>query len=194
MNHLFHRSSLAIALASAALGGFGCQQNARVVTDDRDKIVSIDQIDVQDWSNAADQVLQQLFASGALDTAPVKPARVEVTRVINDTTQRIDTDLLTQKIKIALQQSGKVAFASSDARANEVADYEEFKAGDDAPRLPYFVINGKILEIRASAGSTKQSSFVFQLNLVNASQSLDAWSGEAEVTKQGTRNAKNSKG
>jgi predicted aconitase with swiveling domain len=87
-----------------------------------------------------------------------------------------------------------VAFASSDARANEVADYEDFKAGDDAPRLPYFVINGKILEIRTSAGSTKQSSFVFQLNLVNAAQSLDAWSGEAEVTKQGTRNAKNSKG
>ena len=98
------------------------------------------------------------------------------------------------RIKIALQQSGKVAFASSDARANEVADYEDFKAGDDAPRLPYFVINGKILEIRSSAGSTRQSSFVFQLNLVNTAQSLDAWSGEAEVTKQGTRNAKNSRG
>ncbi len=194
MNHVLSSSSLVIALAIGAFGGVGCQQNARVVTDDRDKIVSIDQIDVQDWSNAADQVLQQLFASGALDTAPVKPARVEVTRVINDTTQRIDTDLLTQKIKIALQQSGKVAFASSDARANEVADYEDFKAGDDAPRLPYFVINGKILEIRTSAGSTKQSSFIFQLNLVNTAQSLDAWSGEAEVTKQGTRNAKNSKG
>ena len=194
MNHALSSCPLAVALAVGAFGVVGCQQNARVVTDDRDKIVSIDQIDVQDWSNAADQVLQQLFASGALDTAPVTPARVEVTRVINDTTQRIDTDLLTQKIKIALQQSGKVAFASSDARANEVADYEDFKAGDDAPRLPFFVINGKILEIRASAGSTKQSSFVFQLNLVNTAQSLDAWSGEAEVTKQGTRNAKNSKG
>ncbi|MAD18776.1 MAG: hypothetical protein CMJ52_00930 [Planctomycetaceae bacterium] len=194
MNHALSSYPLAVALAVGAFGVVGCQQNARVVTDDRDKIVSIDQIDVQDWSNAADQVLQQLFASGALDTAPVTPARVEVTRVINDTTQRIDTDLLTQKIKIALQQSGKVAFASSDARANEVADYEDFKAGDDAPRLPFFVINGKILEIRASAGATKQSSFVFQLNLVNTAQSLDAWSGEAEVTKQGTRNAKNSKG
>jgi hypothetical protein len=194
MNRFLPRSPLAFAFAISVLGGIGCQQNARVVTDDRDKIISIDQIDVQDWSNAADQVLQQLFASGALDTAPVRPARVEVTRVVNDTTQRIDTDLLTQKIKIALQQSGKVAFASSDARANEVADYQDFKAGDDAPRLPYFVINGKILEIRSSAGSTRQSSFVFQLNLVNTAQSLDAWSGEAEVTKQGTRNAKNSRG
>ena len=172
----------------------GCNQPARVVTYDRDKIVSIDQIDVQDWSNAADQVLQQLFASGALETAPMKPARIEVTRVVNDTAQRIDTDLLTQKIKIALTQSGKVVFASSDTRANEVADYRDFKAGDDAPRLPFFVINGKILEIRSSAGSTKQSSFVFQLNLVNTVESIDAWSGEAEVTKQGTRNAKNSRG
>jgi penicillin-binding protein activator len=188
--NLFCLSLAAATIVSAT----GCNQNARVVTDDRDKIVSVDQIDVQDWSNAADQVLQQLFASGALETAPTKPARIEVTRVVNDTAQRIDTDLLTQKIKIALQQSGKVAFASSDARANEVADYREFKAGEDAPRLPFFVINGKILEIRASAGSTKQSSFVFQLNLVNTVESVDAWSGEAEVTKQGTRNAKNSRG
>ncbi|MDA0295978.1 MAG: hypothetical protein O3A19_05805 [Planctomycetota bacterium] len=180
------------AFAFASISG--CNQPARVVTDDRDKIVSIDQIDVQDWSNAADQVLQQLFASGALETAPMKPARIEVTRVVNDTAQRIDTDLLTQKIKIALTQSGKVVFASSDTRANEVADYRDFKAGDDAPRLPFFVINGKILEIRSSAGSTKQSSFVFQLNLVNTVESIDAWSGEAEVTKQGTRNAKNSRG
>ncbi|RPG19172.1 MAG: hypothetical protein CBB69_005735 [Phycisphaera sp. TMED9] len=188
--NLFCLSLAAATIVSAA----GCNQNARVVTNDQDKIVSVNQIDVQDWSNAADQVLQQLFASGALETAPTKPARIEVTRVVNDTAQRIDTDLLTQKIKIALQQSGKVAFASSDGRANEVADYRDFKAGEDAPRLPFFIINGKILEIRASAGSTKQSSFIFQLNLVNTVESIDAWSGEAEVTKQGTRNAKNSRG
>ncbi|MCP4497543.1 MAG: hypothetical protein GY825_12275, partial [Phycisphaeraceae bacterium] len=53
MNHVLSSSSLVIALAIGAFGGVGCQQNARVVTDDRDKIVSIDQIDVQDWSNAA---------------------------------------------------------------------------------------------------------------------------------------------
>lgn len=182
-----------IAIAAFGLQA-GCQQNARVVTDDRDKIVSIDQLDVQDWSNAADQCVQQLLASGALSRAPVSPARVEVTRVVNDTTQRVDTDLLTQKVKIALQQSGKVVFASTDARSGEVADYRDFKEGEDRPRLPDYVINGKILEIRASAGSVRQSSFVFQLNLVDTREDIDAWSGEAEVTKKGTRNAPNSRG
>ncbi|MEE2973467.1 MAG: hypothetical protein VX672_10100 [Planctomycetota bacterium] len=186
--------SFTLVLAVATAGLCGCQQNARVVTDDRDKIVSIDQLDVQDWSNAADQCVQQLLASGVLSNAPATPARVEVTRVVNDTTQRVDTDLLTQKVKIALSQSGKVAFTSQDSRASEVADYRDFKRGDDEPRLPDYVLNGKIIEIRSSAGSMKQSSFVFQLNLVDTRRDLDAWSGEAEVTKKGTRNAPNSRG
>ena len=188
------RTVFASFLVAAAIVPIGCSQPARVVTDDRDKIVSVDQLDVQDWENAADQVVQQLLASGILSNAPATPARVEVTRVVNDTTERVDTDLLTQKVKIALQQSGKVAFASTDRRSTEVADYRDFKAGNDAPRLPDFVLNGKILEIRASAGSVKQSSFVFQLNMVDTRQDIDAWSGEAEVTKKGTKNAANSRG
>jgi hypothetical protein len=172
----------------------GCNSSARVITDDRDKIITIDQIDVQDWSNAADQLIQQLIASGVLETAPTTPARLEVTRVVNDTTVRVSTDNLTQKIKIALQQTGRVAFTSRDQKAKEVADYRDFKAGDDAPRLPYFVLNGKILEIQATAGRTRQSSFVFQMNLVNTTDNTDAWSGEAQITKKGTRNAVNSRG
>ena len=35
---------------------------------------------------------------------------------------------------------------------------------------------------------------IFQLNLVDTRQDIDAWSGEAAVTKQGTRNAPNSRG
>ena len=68
------------------------------------------------------------------------------------------------------------------------------KAGDDQPRLPDYVINGKIIEVRSTAGKVKQSSYVFQLNLVDTRQDIDAWSGEAQVTKQGTRNAPNSRG
>lgn len=181
-------------LLAAAVAPIGCSKPARVVTDDRDKIVSVDQLDVQDWENAADQVVQQLLGSGVLSNAPAVPARVEVTRVVNDTTQRVDTDLLTQKVKIALQQSGKVAFASRDTRSTEVADYRDFKNGTDAPRLPDYVLNGKIIEIRASAGKLKQSSYVFQLNLVDTRQDIDAWSGEAEVTKKGTTNAASSRG
>lgn len=188
------RTSTLSLLAAAVALPLGCSQPARVVTDDRDKIVSVDQLDVQDWENAADQVVQQLLASGVLSNAPAVPARVEVTRVVNDTTQRVDTDLLTQKVKIALQQSGKVAFAARDARSTEVADYRDFKDGRDAPRLPDYVLNGKILEVRASAGKVRQSSFVFQLNLVDTREDIDAWSGEAEVTKKGTKNAASSRG
>lgn len=178
-----------IALGALVLAA-GCGQPAQVITDDRDMIVTLDQIDMQDWTNAADQLVQQMISSDVLSSAPSAPARLEVTRVVNDTSVRVDTDFLTQKIKIALQQTGKIAFTSRDPKAKEVADYRDFVDDKDKPRLPYFVLNGKILEIRAQAGSTRQSSFVFQMNLVRTTDNVDAWSGEAQITKKGTRNSK----
>ena len=174
--------------------GSGCGQPARVITDDRDKIVSLQTIDVQDWSNAAGQLIDQLVGSGVLAKAPTEPARVEITRIVNDSTVRFDTDLLTQKIKIALQQTGEVAFTSTDSRAKDVTAKKDKVNNKNPLRLPYYTLNGKILEIRAAAGRTKQSSFVFQMNLVRTNDDIDAWSGEAEITKKGTKNAKDSRG
>ena len=176
------------------LFGGGCGQPARVITDDRDKIVSLQSIDVQDWSNAAGQLVEQLVGSGVLAKASSDPARVEITRIVNDSTVRFDTDLLTQKIKIALQQTGKVEFTSTDARAKNVTATKDGVSNQNPLRLPYYTLNGKILEIRATAGKTKQSSYIFQMNLVRTNDDVDAWSGEAEITKKGTKNAKDSRG
>lgn len=182
------------AATSIILFGVGCAEPARVITDDRDKIVSIDQIDIQDWTNAADQLVLQLIGSGVLAKAPTDPARVELTRIVNDSTMRVDTDLLTQKIKISMQQTGKVEFTSTDARAKAVTSTKD-KVNNRAPlRLPFYTLNGKILEVRVSAGRTRQTSFVFQMNLVRTNDDVDAWSGEAQITKKGNENAKDSRG
>jgi PBP1b-binding outer membrane lipoprotein LpoB len=51
------------------------------------------------------------------------------------------------------------------------------------------VLSGKILEDRSNAGSTRQSSFVFQLTLVEVKRGVAIWKDEKIVTKQGSKNS-----
>jgi hypothetical protein len=67
------------------------------------------------------------------------------------------------------------------------------QATDDcasAPALiPDYTLSGKILEVRAPAGSTRQTSYVFQLSLTEVKTGLSVWEEEKQITKQGKRNA-----
>ena len=69
-------------------------------------IVTTD-INIQDFSYAAEDMIKSLLASGALDKTQIQPAMLAISRIVNNTTQQIDTDLLIKKIRVALNQSGK---------------------------------------------------------------------------------------
>lgn len=183
------KMTLMVVLGGALMMAGGCNDGARVVSQDNEKIVSLDQIDVQDWTRAAEDAVRKLANSGILEQAPTKPAVVKITMVRNDTSQRVDTALLTQKVKIAMMDTGKVRVMTQDDATQQLNDYSRFKKGDKEIVVPYYTLSGKIIEQRASAGSTRQTSYIFQLNLATVSDGLDAWSGETDITKQGKKNA-----
>ena len=56
---------------------------------------------------AADTMTGELLASGALDRVANPPAVLAISRIVNNTAQQIDTDLLTKKIRVAVLDSGK---------------------------------------------------------------------------------------
>jgi penicillin-binding protein activator len=178
-----------LVLCAAATAFQGCETPAHVVSDDRNKVVSLDQIDVQDWTRAAQDAITKLANSGVLEQAPTKPAVVKITMVRNDTSMHVDTALLTQKVKIALMQTGKAKVMTQDEATQQLNDYTRFKKGDKGMIVPYYTLSGKIIEQRASAGKTRQTSYIFQLNLATVDDGLDAWSGETDITKQGTQNS-----
>ncbi len=159
-------------------------------------IVSLDQINIQDWANAGDQMVNSLLASGVMDRAPEQPAVLAMSRIVNNTTQQVDTDFLTRRIRVALNRSGK-AFTTTtfgpggvveDELALEAGEYQRFTEGESAPRpLPYFTLSGKLLENRAQAGSTRQVTYVFQLALTEVRSGLAVWEDEVQITKQGER-------
>lgn len=189
--------SFASACAVAALFS-GCGSNAQYVdTQGTQTIVSLDQINIQDWSNAADQMVASLLTSGVLDNAPSQPAIMAVTGVTNNTSTVVDTALLTKNIRVALTQSGKVlttttyglqGTAVEDPLARQTMELYKLQNNDASSMpLPYYTLSGKLLENRAQSGRTRQVTYTFQLTLTQINTGLAVWEEVVNITKQGTR-------
>jgi uncharacterized protein (TIGR02722 family) len=174
----------------------GCGTNAHYIkTGGRESVVTVGSINIQDYMQAADASVKKLLASGVLDKVPTPPAVLAISRIVNNTGQQIDTDLLTKKIRVALLNSGKAQTTTTmglggtaeDPMAKGLQQENEFANDQKTTRKPDFTLSGKIIETTVSSGSTRQSTFSFQLSLTDAKTGLAVWEGEKEITKQGTR-------
>ena len=160
-------------------------------------MVTVGQINSQDFILAANAATEDLLASGALDRVANPPAVLAISRIVNNTGQQIDTDLLTKKIRVALLQSGKaqttttmgLGGTSEDPMAKGLQQEAEFKANQTTTRTPDFTLSGKIIETTARAGSTRQATYSFQLSLTDPKSGLAVWEGEKEITKLGSRSS-----
>lgn len=200
MNAFSKTGLLALCLLAAGLLT-GCSSgtggNAAYVDSSGPRtVVSLEKINIQDWNNAADKMVQSLLNSTVLDKAPQQPTVMAISRIVNSTSEQIDTDMLTKKIRVALSQSGKVVTTTTfgknaeDALAKEAGDAAAFMQGEQAPnRIPYYTLSGKILEDYAKAGNTRQRTYIFQLSLTEVKTGLAVWEDEVSITKQGKRNA-----
>ena len=183
-------------VAASAVIFTGCGTNAHYVsTGGNQNIVSIGQINIQDYIQAANSATSDLLASGALDRVANPPAVVAISRIVNNTGQQIDTDLLTKKIRVALLQSGKALFTTTfglggtaeDPMAKGLQQENEFKSDQKTTRTPDFTLSGKIIQLAVKAGDTSQSTYSFQLSLTDPKSGLAVWEADKDITKQGTR-------
>ena len=174
----------------------GCATNAHYVeTGGRENVVSVNQINIQDYIQAANAAVNDLLASGALDRVATPPAVLAISRIVNNTGQQIDTDLLVKKIRVAVLSSGKALTTTTlglggtaeDPMAKGLQQENEFMNDQKTTRKPDFTLSGKIIETLARSGSTRQSTYSFQLSLTDSKTGLAVWEGEKEITKQGTR-------
>jgi uncharacterized protein (TIGR02722 family) len=161
-------------------------------------IVSLNQINIQDWNNAADRLVSSLLESGVLERAPKQPAVLAISRLINNTQQHVDTDSLTKKIRVALNRTGKVVTTTTmglggraeDPLAKSAAEYAAFMNDEPATattHLPDYSLSGKLLEDRVSVGKDRQTTYSFQLSLTEVGSGLAVWEDETQITKAGRR-------
>jgi len=167
-----------------------CGTNAHYVqTGDKQQIISLGQINIQDYANAANNAVNDLLASGALERVPNPPAVLFVSTIINNTGQQVDTDLLTHKITLALLQSGKAMTTTTDPQAEAFRQQNAAVNGQRGQRVPDFTLSGKIIETIDRAGDTTRHTYTFQLSLNDTQNGYQVWQGEKEIGKQGTRSS-----
>ncbi|MBN2507533.1 MAG: penicillin-binding protein activator LpoB [Verrucomicrobia bacterium] len=188
---------LVAATAVAAIATGCASSKARVIsTGGRQSITTVGQIDIQDFIAAGQRATDKLLASGVLDKVPRPPAVLVVSRIVNNTASQIDTDLLTRRIRVKLNESGKALTTTTQAVAGAedpdaklATDQVQFQNAGAAPPRADFSLSGKIIETTAYAGKVRQSTFTFYLSLTSLADSrgVALWEGQEEITKQGTR-------
>ena len=182
-------------IAAAPLVIAGCATDAHYVeTGGRENIVSVNQINIQDYIQAAEASTKDLLASGALTRVSNPPAVLAISRIVNNTSQQIDTDLLVKRIRVAVLQSGQAQTTTTiglggkaeDPLAKGMQQQNDFMNDQQNTRVPDFTLSGKIIQTTASAGNVKQSTYSFQLSLTDTKTGNAVWEGEKEITKQGS--------
>lgn len=153
-----------------------------------------------DFDQAADAAIGSLLGSGAVDRPGGGRYVLVISRIINDTTQRIDTDQLVKKIRIALLRSGKVVTTTAIGldgaedemthAARELRGSAEFDqrgvAGQGQLQAPDFSLSGKIIQrVNSIDRRTQQVDYYFQLTLTDINTGLAFWEDEYPITKVG---------
>ena len=153
-----------------------------------------------DFEKAADAAISSLLASGAVDNPNGGRYVLVISRIVNDTTQRIDTDQLVKKIRIALLRSGKVVTTTAIGldgaedqmthAARELRGNAEFDqrgvAGQGQLQAPDYSLSGKIIQrVNNIDRRTQQIDYYFQLSLTDINSGLAFWEDEYPITKLG---------
>ena len=193
------RLGLMVLIATLVLAG--CAQRTTIVdreTDDADPTLALE---YRDFEFAAMQSVESLLKSGAVDHPDGERYVMAVSRVTNDTMQRIDTDQLIRKVRIQLLQSGKVVTTSAvsaegvqdqlidDVRA--LRGSEEFREDTQVEMgtliSPDFGLSGKIMQRNIDRDRrTQQVEYYFQLVLTDLRTGLAVWEEETPIIKRGS--------
>ena len=176
----------------------GCASNAVEMVDTRnDTGAAVAGLDYRDLQNAASQAIQGLLNSGAVTNPNGGRYVIVLSNVTNNTMQRFDTTLLTQKIFQDLTNSGKVAVQlaiglngpQDQMRAALVNQGAGDGRGSSAPLQrdavrPDLSLSGKIIQRNVPAGNKVQIEYYFDLNLMQISTGLGLWVNETPIIKR----------
>jgi PBP1b-binding outer membrane lipoprotein LpoB len=177
----------------------GRAADARYIEDSSEKgLVNLDKINSQDFTRAANKLLQDLFITGALAKAPNQPAVLHIGEIRNDTQTYFDTDLLIQGMKRDLLASNRVRISTTEGPGGKVSDQyakdtrAKINSKDpfaiNSPR-PYFSLSGKIIEETSRVDKVTQKDFYFLLTLTEIDNGTGVWFGRELISKQGRRGA-----
>jgi uncharacterized protein (TIGR02722 family) len=160
-------------------------------------------LDSRDFESAAAKSVQDMLESHAVDKPGGGRYVMVVSRVTNDTMQRIDTDQLVKRIRVELLKSGKVVtttalrvngaeaedpMAMQSRQLRESAEFSRAHvAGVGQMVAPELSLTGKLLQTNNRLGDGSQRvDYEFQLTLTDLRTGLGLWEGEEVIPKHGS--------
>ncbi|MRI33993.1 penicillin-binding protein activator LpoB [Endozoicomonas sp. OPT23] len=191
------------AVTLAAVLATGCATKTTYVDPNADDVVVMG-LDYKDFSKAADQAVVDIQTSPLMVHPQVgSGARyiIAVSKIVNDTTQRIDTAQLSKKIRVDLLRSGRfittTAIGLNGAEDEMTAQVRKLKKSKLANQktvkkngtvvAPDFSLSGKIIQRNHKVdSSTQQMDYYFQLTLTNLDNGLAYYEGEYPIIKRGS--------
>lgn len=186
------------ALALALLGGCASSEEAtRIEAGGNRSLTTVGSINLADWNIAADELVDSLLRSDALINAPRQPAVMAISNIVNNTTQQVDTTMLTNRVRERLNVSGKVVTSTimgvggtaQDSLAREQNERDRFLAGSrtqDAPKADY-TLSGRLNEIRVADGNRREATYSFYLALTDTRTGIAVWEKTVDIAKSGRR-------
>lgn len=178
----------------------GCASPTRYVDPAADDGPVSMSLDYRDFEKAATESVESMLASGAVDNPEGGRYVMVVSRVTNDTMQRIDTDQLIKKIRSALLRSGKVVTTTAvgvngaedemNMKARELRESEEFDQSGVQKKgtlqAPDLSLSGKIIQKNHEVGGDQQVEYYIQLTLTDLETGLAFWEDETPIIKRGS--------
>ena len=180
----------------------GCTTATQYVDPSQDQ-TAVMGLDYKDFETAASGAIDEMLASPLLVHPQASQGGryvMAVSTMINDTTQRIDTDQLTKKIRVRLLQSGKfittTAIGLNGAEDAMTAQVRQLRDSSMVKRstvkknntvvAPDYSLSGKIIQRNNRVDRrTQQVDYYFQMTLTNLENGLAYWEGEYPIIKRG---------
>ena len=157
-------------------------------------------LDERDFSSAAQDSVQKMLASGALDHPGGGRYVVAISRITNDTMQRIDTDELVKKIRVQIRNSGKAVVTTAiggggaeddmTMRVRQLRGSREFSHANLAREgemvAPELSLSGKLIQHNSVVAAGQRVDYSFQLALTDLHSGLAVWENETPISKVGS--------
>ena len=192
-----------IVLFALTVALCACSATQVIDTNDKTAVSSMQhvmELEYRDWTNTAEKMTTSMLESGAL-SAEQKPV-IAMGKMINDTAQRFDTDILTKKIRTTLLKSGKAQVATNFSGEDTTSDNMRAQRGNDEYNqatiagkgtlvAPNMSLSGKMLQRNLHLQSGWFSSndtrveYYLQLTLTDLKTGLSVWEDEQPIIKEG---------
>lgn len=169
-----------------------CATQTVLIDNENDSTERAAALEGRDFEMASNAMIQDMLDMGTLSKPNGQPYILVISRIENDTMQRIDVDELSKAIRIALMKSGKVrvtAFREDDMvmSSSQLRKSKEFnqanvrKAGSlEAPELS---LSGKITQREFIVSGKKRIEYRFSMSITDLKNGLTIWEGEEKIKK-----------